>query len=182
MPDDALVLDELDAEALREAFDRGRPVLVRAERPPRYGPRWPVPRSSCVVIQAERRELLELDFRSSRMADRSSRPTRSSRATSRRDSGASRRSRSSSASAPSFPGPSRMWEPLLPRPSPTRATGPKARSCSASGLGAEETVERLTAADDGRAERQLGIVDAGGGSASFTGAQPVAEQLESFGP
>jgi uncharacterized Ntn-hydrolase superfamily protein len=37
------------------------------------------------------------------------------------------------------------------------------------GLGAEETVERLTAADDGRAERQLGIVDGQGRSATFTG-------------
>ncbi len=34
---------------------------------------------------------------------------------------------------------------------------------------AEETVERLTAADDGRAERQLGIVDGQGRSATFTG-------------
>jgi uncharacterized Ntn-hydrolase superfamily protein len=37
------------------------------------------------------------------------------------------------------------------------------------GLGAEEVLARLTAADDGRAERQLGIVDARGGAASFTG-------------
>jgi uncharacterized Ntn-hydrolase superfamily protein len=32
-------------------------------------------------------------------------------------------------------------------------------------------VARLTAADDGRAERQLGVVDAQGGSATFTGAE-----------
>jgi uncharacterized Ntn-hydrolase superfamily protein len=37
------------------------------------------------------------------------------------------------------------------------------------GLSAEETVERLTSADEGRAQRQLGIVDARGGSATFTG-------------
>src|SRR5438477_2970254 len=37
------------------------------------------------------------------------------------------------------------------------------------GLSAEEVVERLTAADEGRAVRQLGIVDGKGGSASFTG-------------
>jgi uncharacterized Ntn-hydrolase superfamily protein len=37
------------------------------------------------------------------------------------------------------------------------------------GLSASEAVERLTAEDDGRAERQLGIVDAHGGSASWTG-------------
>ncbi len=37
------------------------------------------------------------------------------------------------------------------------------------GLSAEETVARLTAADDGRAQRQLGIVDGDGHSASYTG-------------
>ncbi len=37
------------------------------------------------------------------------------------------------------------------------------------GLGATEVVERLTDADDGCAQRQLGIVDARGGSATFTG-------------
>jgi uncharacterized Ntn-hydrolase superfamily protein len=39
------------------------------------------------------------------------------------------------------------------------------------GATAEEVVERLTAADDGRDHRQLGVVDAKGGSATFTGAQ-----------
>jgi uncharacterized Ntn-hydrolase superfamily protein len=38
-----------------------------------------------------------------------------------------------------------------------------------SGLTAEEVVERLTAADDGRAQRQLGVVDGKGRGASFTG-------------
>src|SRR4051795_12047195 len=39
------------------------------------------------------------------------------------------------------------------------------------GLSAEEVVERLTAADDGRDQRQLGVVDREGRSASFTGAE-----------
>ena len=37
------------------------------------------------------------------------------------------------------------------------------------GLSAQEVVERLTAADEGRDHRQLGVVDAEGRSASFTG-------------
>src|SRR6476661_9275727 len=37
------------------------------------------------------------------------------------------------------------------------------------GASATETVERLTAADDRRDDRQLGVVDARGGSATFTG-------------
>ena len=34
---------------------------------------------------------------------------------------------------------------------------------------AQEVVDELTAADDGRAQRQLGVVDANGGAATFTG-------------
>ena len=40
-----------------------------------------------------------------------------------------------------------------------------------SGLTAQEVVEQLTAADDGRAQRQLGVVDGQGRGASFTGAK-----------
>ena len=39
------------------------------------------------------------------------------------------------------------------------------------GLGADEVVRRLSALDDGRDERQVGIVDARGGSASWTGTE-----------
>jgi uncharacterized Ntn-hydrolase superfamily protein len=39
------------------------------------------------------------------------------------------------------------------------------------GLSAEEVVERLTSADDGRDHRQLGVVDREGGSATFTGGE-----------
>lgn len=47
--------------------------------------------------------------------------------------------------------------------------GPNGLALLREGLAAEEVVRRLTAADDGRNERQLGIVDAHGGSASWTG-------------
>jgi uncharacterized Ntn-hydrolase superfamily protein len=47
--------------------------------------------------------------------------------------------------------------------------GPNGLSLLREGLGAGEVVERLTAEDGGRDERQLGIVDAEGGSASWTG-------------
>ena len=39
------------------------------------------------------------------------------------------------------------------------------------GLSAEEVLERLTSADEGRDHRQLGVVDAEGRSATFTGAE-----------
>ena len=47
--------------------------------------------------------------------------------------------------------------------------GPEGLALLAEGLSAEEVVERLTAADEGRDHRQLGVVDAQGRGASFTG-------------
>jgi uncharacterized Ntn-hydrolase superfamily protein len=47
--------------------------------------------------------------------------------------------------------------------------GPDGLALLRDGLGAEEVVERLVAADEGRGERQVGIVDAHGGSAGWTG-------------
>jgi len=47
--------------------------------------------------------------------------------------------------------------------------GPDGLALLREGATAEETVKALTEADEGRAHRQVGIVDAKGGSASFTG-------------
>ena len=47
--------------------------------------------------------------------------------------------------------------------------GPNGLTLLREGLSASEVVERLTAADDGRDDRQLGVIDAQGGSASWTG-------------
>ena len=47
--------------------------------------------------------------------------------------------------------------------------GPEGLTLLRDGLGAQEVVDRLIAADEGRDQRQLGIVDGGGRSATFTG-------------
>lgn len=47
--------------------------------------------------------------------------------------------------------------------------GPDGLALLRQGLSAEEVAKRLTDADDGRAQRQLGIVDANGGAVTFTG-------------
>ena len=47
--------------------------------------------------------------------------------------------------------------------------GPDGLALLRDGVSAEEAVARLTEADDGRAERQLGIVDAEGRGATYTG-------------
>src|SRR3954454_14524175 len=52
----------------------------------------------------------------------------------------------------------------------TPSYGPDGLALLREGASAAEVVERLTAADDGRAHRQLGVVDGHGGSATFTGA------------
>jgi uncharacterized Ntn-hydrolase superfamily protein len=49
--------------------------------------------------------------------------------------------------------------------------GPDGLALLRQGLGAQEVVKRLTEADDGREHRQLGIVDARGGAATFTGSE-----------
>ena len=49
--------------------------------------------------------------------------------------------------------------------------GPDGLELLREGLSADEAIERLTSADDGRNHRQLGIVDAQGRSASYTGAE-----------
>jgi uncharacterized Ntn-hydrolase superfamily protein len=47
--------------------------------------------------------------------------------------------------------------------------GPDGLALLRQGRSAHDVVEELTAADEGRAERQLGVVDARGGAATFTG-------------
>src|SRR5689334_16625467 len=47
--------------------------------------------------------------------------------------------------------------------------GPDGLALLREGLSAEEAVARLTSADDDSPQRQLGIVDGEGGSASYTG-------------
>jgi len=49
--------------------------------------------------------------------------------------------------------------------------GPEGLALLRDGIGAEEAVERLTSADEGRAHRQLGIVDGDGRAATYTGAE-----------
>ncbi len=49
--------------------------------------------------------------------------------------------------------------------------GPDGLALLREGLSAQETVDKLTSADEGREQRQLGVVDAKGDSATFTGSE-----------
>ena len=61
--DEALVLDDVsDGSALREAFDAGRPVVVRADSPEAVVAALARPEVSCVLVPADKRDLVDLDL------------------------------------------------------------------------------------------------------------------------
>jgi uncharacterized Ntn-hydrolase superfamily protein len=60
--------------------------------------------------------------------------------------------------------------------------GPDGLALLREGLPAKEVVERLTSADEDRAQRQLGIVDADGRGASYTGDECIAWAGHRTGP
>ncbi len=61
--ENALVLDDVsDETALKEAHEQGRPVVVRAGAPEAVKTALARPEVACVVVPADRRELLELDL------------------------------------------------------------------------------------------------------------------------
>ena len=59
---DALVVDTLDIEAVRSAFEDGTPVVVRARSAEEVKAALARPEVSCVVVAADRTDLLELDL------------------------------------------------------------------------------------------------------------------------
>ena len=63
LPEATLVLESLDAVALRDAFDHGRPVAVRADTAEAVRAALARPEVSCVMVRAEHRELTQLDLR-----------------------------------------------------------------------------------------------------------------------
>ncbi len=61
---EALVLEDVaEQERLREAHKAGRPVVVRAADPESVARALARPEVACVLVPADRRELLDLDLR-----------------------------------------------------------------------------------------------------------------------
>ena len=104
------------------------------------------------------------------MARTRSRRTRSPPATSSAGSGASRRSRSSSPSARSCPWAEPGAGAVATQAYANPRYGPDGLALLRQGLRPRRSSRRLTEADDGRDERQLGVVDAQGRGATYTGA------------
>ncbi len=62
--DAALVLDDVaDDERLRRAHEEGRPVVVRADSAEKIVAALRRPEVACVLVPADKPELLELDLR-----------------------------------------------------------------------------------------------------------------------
>jgi hypothetical protein len=61
--DEALVLGDVgDLAALKEAFDAGRPVVVRAASPDAVVAALARPEVSCVLVPSDKRDLVDLDL------------------------------------------------------------------------------------------------------------------------
>lgn len=63
LPADVLVLDAVDADALKRAHDEGRPVVVRAGTPEAVKAALARPEVACVLVPPAHRALLDLDLR-----------------------------------------------------------------------------------------------------------------------
>ena len=81
----------------------------------------------------------------------------------------SRCSRSSSRSAPGVPAAEPQVGAIATQALANMRYGPDGLALLREGLSAEEVVARLTKADEGREHRQLGVVDAQGRAATYTG-------------
>jgi len=61
--DEALVLDGVDdLQPIAEAFEAGRPVVIRASSPEEVRTALARPEVAAVIVPEERRDLLELDL------------------------------------------------------------------------------------------------------------------------
>jgi uncharacterized Ntn-hydrolase superfamily protein len=164
--DGAVVLDNLDDEALRAAFDEGKPIVVRAASAEAVLQALKRPEVASVLVPAERRELLDLDLIKLTYGTYSI-------AACDLDTGQWGVATQSKFLAV---GSVVTWAEPHAGAVATQAYanpryGPEGLALLREGLPADEVVKRLTSADDGRDHRQLGLVDREGRGASFTGSE-----------
>jgi uncharacterized Ntn-hydrolase superfamily protein len=162
--DGALVLDDLDDEALRTAFDEGRPIVVRAASPAAVLGALKRPEVSSVLVPPDHRDLLELDL---------IKLTYGTYSIAACDLPAGQWGVATQSKFLAVGSIVPWAEPhvgaIATQAYANPRYGPEGLALLREGLSAEEAVDRLTAADDERDHRQLGIVDAEGRAASYTG-------------
>jgi uncharacterized Ntn-hydrolase superfamily protein len=162
----ALVLDDLDDEALRTAFDLGKPIVVRAASAESVLHALKRPEVASVLVPTQRRELLDLDLIKLTYGTYSI-------AACDLDAGQWGVATQSKFLAV---GSVVTWAEPHAGAVATQAYanpryGPEGLALLRESLSAAEVVERLTSADDGREHRQLGVVDREGRGATFTGSE-----------
>jgi len=163
--DGALVLDAIDDGALRDAFDEGRPVIVRAASADDVLAALKRPEVSSVLVPAEQRELVDVDL---------IKLTYGTYSIAACDLEAGRWGVATQSKFLAVGSVVPWAEPhvgaVATQAYANPRYGPEGLALLREGLSAQEAVERLTGADDERQHRQLGIVDGAGTAATYTGA------------
>ena len=162
----ALILDELDDAAVRRAFDEGMPVVVRASTADGVIAALKRPEVSTVLVPEEQRELVDLDL---------IKHTYGTYSIAACDLTAGQWGVATQSKFLAVGSVVPWAEPhvgaIATQAYANPRYGPEGLTLLREGLSAEEVVARLTSADEGRDHRQVGIVDAEGRGASFTGAE-----------
>jgi uncharacterized Ntn-hydrolase superfamily protein len=164
--DGALLLDELDDDALRRAFDQGRPIVVRAANAEAVVQALKRPEVSSVLVPAEHRELLDLDLISL---------TYGTYSIAACDLLAGQWGVATQSKFLAVGAIVTWAEPhvgaIATQAYANPRYGPDGLTLLREGLSAQEVVDRLTSADGEREHRQLGVVDADGRAATYTGSE-----------
>src|SRR5205823_5993601 len=170
--DEALVLDGVgEAERLREAHERGTPVVVRAATAAAVKEALARPEVASVVVPQNAAALLDLDLTELTYGTKPV-STYSIVACDLEAAqwGVAVQSKFLAVGA-IVPWAEPAVGAIATQAYANPRYGPEGLALLREGLAAEEVVKRLVDADDGRNERQLGVVDAHGNAASYTGSE-----------
>ena len=165
--DGALVVEDLsDIARLTQAHGEGTPVVVRAATAKGVQEALARPEVASVVVPAEKRELLELDL---------TRLTYGTFSIAACDLEAGQWGVATQSKFLAVGSVVPWAEPhvgaVATQAYANPRYGPQGLELLRQGLSAEEVVQRLTEADEGREHRQLGVVDAQGRGATYTGSE-----------
>jgi uncharacterized Ntn-hydrolase superfamily protein len=164
---DALVLDDVsDTARLGQAHAEGTPVVVRAASADEVREALARPEVASVLVPAEKRDLLELDL---------TKLTYGTYSIAACDLEAGQWGVATQSKFLAVGSVVPWAEPhvgaIATQAYANPRYGPDGLSLLREGLSADDVVERLTSADEGQDHRQLGLVDAEGRSATFTGSE-----------
>jgi uncharacterized Ntn-hydrolase superfamily protein len=170
--DEALVLEDVsDARSLREAHERGTPIVVRAATAEAIRIALARPEVASVVVPSHAAVLLEIDLLELTYGHK---PV-STYSIAAVDLDASHWGVAVQSKFLAVGSVVPWAEPhvgaVATQAYANPRYGPDGLALLRAGRSAPDVVDTLVAADDGRAHRQVGVVDGQGGSASYTGAE-----------